>query len=936
MKRNLRIQQSALMLALATAYPVLSYGAAGTAQFANGEVTVKRGTAAPAPLTKGMTLESGDSISTGARGVAQIRFTDGGFVGVQPNSQFDITRYADRGNAAEDGFLVNLARGGMRAITGLIGKRNTANYKVTTSTATVGIRGSSFHLAYNPDGTLSVATEQDAIEVCTAAGCIGLTAGESAIVPSNAVLPTRTNQRTSMPLAPFRRDPVVAGDQTKADGSSSIVDTPVQVIEDGPQIVAGIRYAWSRPQSGGQFLADSASGAVVVDGGQPTQFTDTDNMTATPAPGATTTVDYTTGTPGSSDYMVLGSWSSAIVPGQYGGTSETTSPFAFVAGVPTSSSTIASLSGVSATYNLTKGTPVFIAGGTTGTLTGGYIDVNFDGVGSNGTIGMDMELPSGGSTGTYNFLGGIAGSGATFAGSMSANGFYTGTAQVQGFFTGNSAQHAGISYAGSYANSYGEGVYTSFGGAAVFAQTSSETLLGGYVLSGARRSGGSFTELYEPNVQLAVDGGDPAMIRRIITSGEGSYIGMLAPGETYTVHDQVTLGDGSKAVLATWSGSNWTGGEGTYYAPFTFVIGKPTADIGALGQVTGTYALRPNGATPVYQADGNTGTLNTANLVANFGAGIVSLNMGLSVSYAGSSRSVTLSSGSLSYNASNANFWGSVNGGSDYASVDGFFYGPNAQYAGFGYAGSASFGEGTYQDFGGAALLERGPLSTNTAPTPGTYSNLTATSDWSGLSGFPAALASSAVFNSSGLSGANSSSGHSFYGGTSAQFGHAGSDGTGDFIGWGTWSNVSAQYNSSSTSATNVAYVVGMPTPASYFAGAGTATYSVTGNTTPVSSSVPGAVGALSSASLTANFTASTVTGNVSTSFNGSDVVSGSVSNMTIQNNATFSGTGSGVAMSGLFTGPTAGRAGLTYSLTDSTYGTVTGAVGLIKGAPSF
>ncbi len=212
-----------LVIALAAIFPLHALAAAGVTQFTSGDTTVRRGNAAADTLSKGRTVDTGDTILTGSNGQAQIRFTDGGLVAVQPNSEFNIRNYADRNDPKTDNFLVDLTRGGMRAITGLIGKRNRDNYKVITRTATVGIRGSSFHLAYNPDGSLSVATEQDAIEVCTAAGCVGLTAGESARVGSNSVLPSRTNARASLPIPPLTQDPVVAANQTRPAGTSAVL-----------------------------------------------------------------------------------------------------------------------------------------------------------------------------------------------------------------------------------------------------------------------------------------------------------------------------------------------------------------------------------------------------------------------------------------------------------------------------------------------------------------------------------------------------------------------------------------------------------------------------------------------------------------------------------------------------------------------------------------
>jgi hypothetical protein len=194
MRKHLQLKHTALIAALASVYPLQVLANAGVTQFSIGDVTVQRAASSTA-LASGNRVESGDLITTGNTGRTQLRFSDGGMVSLQPNSQFKIARYADTGDGKQDSFLVDLARGGMRALTGLIGKRNRENYKVTTSTATIGIRGSGFSMGYNPDGTLSVTTELDAIEVCNQAGCVPLNLGESALVVNATTLPNRTNQR---------------------------------------------------------------------------------------------------------------------------------------------------------------------------------------------------------------------------------------------------------------------------------------------------------------------------------------------------------------------------------------------------------------------------------------------------------------------------------------------------------------------------------------------------------------------------------------------------------------------------------------------------------------------------------------------------------------------------------------------------------------------
>jgi len=209
-----------LWMAVAAAWPLQGLAAAGMVQFATGDVQLRRAAGA-LPALKGVEVESGDIVITGANGRAQIRFSDGGLVALYPDSQFTVTRYADAGNAAQDQFAVNLARGGLRAITGWIGKRDARNYKVTTPTAVVGIRGSAFLIAFNAQGELLVTGEQDEIEVCTEAGCVGVTAGESVRVVSSSELPLYTHTRAVLPVPPPPL-PFVMGEQLGGERLSQI------------------------------------------------------------------------------------------------------------------------------------------------------------------------------------------------------------------------------------------------------------------------------------------------------------------------------------------------------------------------------------------------------------------------------------------------------------------------------------------------------------------------------------------------------------------------------------------------------------------------------------------------------------------------------------------------------------------------------------------
>jgi hypothetical protein len=70
----------------------------------------------------------------------------GGQVTLRPDTQVKIERYNfDEKQPSQDSVVIGLLKGGLRALTGLVGKRgNQDAYRMATNTATIGIRGTTF------------------------------------------------------------------------------------------------------------------------------------------------------------------------------------------------------------------------------------------------------------------------------------------------------------------------------------------------------------------------------------------------------------------------------------------------------------------------------------------------------------------------------------------------------------------------------------------------------------------------------------------------------------------------------------------------------------------------------------------------------------------------------------------------------------------------
>jgi len=115
---------------------------AGEVIYAHGITSVQRAGEPPRFVTKGDSINEGDIISTGPKGFAVIGLKDGSKMTLRPDTSFAVEKFS-HGGKEEAGFF-RLVKGGVRTITGLIGKRNPQGMRVSTATATIGIRGTSF------------------------------------------------------------------------------------------------------------------------------------------------------------------------------------------------------------------------------------------------------------------------------------------------------------------------------------------------------------------------------------------------------------------------------------------------------------------------------------------------------------------------------------------------------------------------------------------------------------------------------------------------------------------------------------------------------------------------------------------------------------------------------------------------------------------------
>src|SRR5882724_2942179 len=415
--------KSYLVAALAVGTSLLLHGtgiAAPAAQvdFAVGNVTAMGPNGQSRALGKGAQIEQGDTVNTNV-GRAQLRFTDGAYVSLQPESQFRIDqyRYDGKQDGNEKGFF-SLLKGGLRTITGLVGRSNKQNYQVTTSVATIGIRGTEYTIQYGNSVTGTVGEGQ--IEVCNGAGCLSVTNGESYYVATQEVKPVLTNKRSDLPPPEPTQPPTNFAQGENKDAAGNPVGFAMTGTRTLDSALALFCDCFTPTTQSGVTVVLDANGKLV----------NFDNLMPTSAE--------TLGNDG------IIAWGSFVDPNSNGGLK------LFVAGIPTD---ITVLSGKTATYTLLGATSIYqgiqLSGNAVpnavpiGTLNAATMSINFLSGSASGTMSMDMTLQ------------GQARSVSSISVSMCGPSFFLNnfsncgaivTVNGQGFFAGTNAIRAGIAY----------------------------------------------------------------------------------------------------------------------------------------------------------------------------------------------------------------------------------------------------------------------------------------------------------------------------------------------------------------------------------------------------------------------------------------------------------------------------------------------------------
>lgn len=131
-------------LAIAQTTTTASTEKIGTMKLVEGEVKVFSLSGTQVLAKSGHELMAGDKLVSGTNGSASLVLRDGTVLMLSAKSTLDLKSFTFDSTTNAGSMLLSLTKGTMRAVTGLIAKRNPNAVEIKTPTLSVGVRGTDF------------------------------------------------------------------------------------------------------------------------------------------------------------------------------------------------------------------------------------------------------------------------------------------------------------------------------------------------------------------------------------------------------------------------------------------------------------------------------------------------------------------------------------------------------------------------------------------------------------------------------------------------------------------------------------------------------------------------------------------------------------------------------------------------------------------------
>lgn len=142
---------------------------AGTIVHLSGPLLAKKADGTVKILAQKSEVEQGDTLVAEKSTYAQLKFIDNSEITLKPGTTFTIEKFAfDAGKPEADSAAFSLVKGGLRSVTGLLGKRNRERFSLKTPSATIGVRGTTFVVEFVEPTPQALASMQSWLLASTA------------------------------------------------------------------------------------------------------------------------------------------------------------------------------------------------------------------------------------------------------------------------------------------------------------------------------------------------------------------------------------------------------------------------------------------------------------------------------------------------------------------------------------------------------------------------------------------------------------------------------------------------------------------------------------------------------------------------------------------------------------------------------------------------
>lgn len=241
-----------------------------------GSVTATSQGGSPAAIAVGQRLRSNTTVTTGDGAQLILRFTDGQIVSLHSNTQLKIATYNfEAASPASGNSVLELFKGAARFVSGLLAKSNPNAFKLSTPTATIGIRGTDFMASYHNPTFVSVL--QGNVILGNNAGTLGLSAGQIGNVATAGLAPVSVSAAT-LPAAVSSAFSALAG-QTLAAVAGVAGSTASGGTAAGTAGATGAAVGSVSAGTVAAVVAFTAAAAAAASGGDGGQTTSTTTAT---------------------------------------------------------------------------------------------------------------------------------------------------------------------------------------------------------------------------------------------------------------------------------------------------------------------------------------------------------------------------------------------------------------------------------------------------------------------------------------------------------------------------------------------------------------------------------------------------------------------------------------------------------------------------------